>query len=60
MKRYLVFTGGVYYPLGGWDDFQGDYDTLEEAKARVKERHRNDWAQIIDTTTKQEVTDPTS
>ncbi len=32
MKRYLVFCYEQYYPGGGWCDFQGSYDTLEEAK----------------------------
>ena len=31
MKRYAVFVYEFYYPAGGWDDFRGDYDTLEEA-----------------------------
>lgn len=33
MKRYLVFSGNRYYPDGGWDDFQGSFDTAEEANA---------------------------
>jgi len=35
MKPYLLFYGMTYYPNGGWEDFQGSFDTLEEAKAAV-------------------------
>ena len=31
MKRFLVFGGDEYYPLGGMRDFQGEYDTEDEA-----------------------------
>lgn len=30
--RFLVFAGSNYYPCGGWSDFIGDSDTVEEAK----------------------------
>ena len=33
MKRFLAFAGSRYYPSGGWEDFIGDFDTLEEASA---------------------------
>ncbi len=40
MKRYLVFFYAFYYPLGGWNDFIGSVDTIEEARALVKkEQH---------------------
>ncbi|NET97629.1 hypothetical protein [Okeania sp. SIO1H2] len=32
MERYLLFMDNEYYPLGGWDDFQGGFATIEEAK----------------------------
>lgn len=28
---YLLFAGGTYYAAGGWLDFQGTFDTLEDA-----------------------------
>ena len=52
MKRYLVFVGSDYYPLGGWGDFVGDYNTLEEARLRALNK-KEDWYQIIDSTNKQ-------
>jgi len=31
MKRFLLFAGSDYYPLGGWNDLAGAYDTAQEA-----------------------------
>ena len=49
LKRFLVFDYLEYYPSGGWCDFEGSYDTIEEARA-----HRG-WRQIVDSTTSQVV-----
>jgi len=49
MKRFLRFEGYDYYPSGGWGDFVGDYDTLEEARA--VERQLWGWLHIVDTET---------
>ena len=46
-KRYMAFAGANYYPCGGWNDFIGFFDTVEEAK----EAARGDWRQVIDTET---------
>ncbi len=46
MKRFLVFAGDAYYPDGGMNDFQEDFDTLEEARsfeAKIKEKWKFDW-----------------
>jgi hypothetical protein len=46
MKRFLVFAGDAYYPEGGMNDFQEDFDTLEEAKsfeAKIKEEFKLLW-----------------
>jgi hypothetical protein len=37
MKRFLVFAGDCYYPNAGMDDFQEDFDTLEEARSFEEE-----------------------
>jgi len=50
MKRYLLFTGNDYYPDGGWGDFAGDFDTIEEIKYTEKYMVE-DWYQIVDTET---------
>lgn len=62
MKRYLVFIGDCYYPDGGMDDFEGDFDTLEEAKDFITEKANKEnfswkitWAHIWDTETKSQV-----
>ena len=47
MKRYLLFRGDQWYPLGGWDDFFGSYDTIEEAKAAGR-ACSHDWWHIVD------------
>lgn len=46
MKRFLVFAGDAYYPEGGMNDFQEDFDTLEEAKsfeAKIKQEFKSIW-----------------
>ena len=37
MKRYLVFAYDQFYPSGGWNDFVGAFDTLEEAESKGRE-----------------------
>lgn len=32
IKRYAVFIFSGYYPAGGWNDFYGFFDSIEEAK----------------------------
>lgn len=49
MKRFLVFAGETYYPMGGWADFQKDYDTFEEASNSFTELMKTeDWMHIVD------------
>ena len=51
MKRYLVFAGFQYYPVGGMKDFAGDFDDLDEAVAlmiaKMKE-YGMAWGQVWD------------
>ena len=50
MKRFLVFSGTDYYPGGGVEDFDTDFDTLEYAKMfQIDSGH--EWANILDTKT---------
>jgi len=49
MKRFLVFAGDCYYPEGGMNDFQDDFDTLEEARsfeAKIKKKLESDWGDL--------------
>lgn len=32
MKKFLLFGYDAYYPSGGWNDFEGSFDTIDEAK----------------------------
>ena len=59
MKRYLLFYGDNYYPSGGWGDFHGSFDTIQEAQQvflKTDSPWKPDWYQIVDTTTGKEVT----
>ena len=62
MKRFALFAGSNYYPSGGWADFEGSFDSVEEAQKFVfshDDEHRArygtpfplyDWAQAVDLT----------
>jgi hypothetical protein len=45
MKRYLLFCYSQYYPSGGWNDFEGSFDTIEDAQNAA----HGDWWHIVDT-----------
>jgi hypothetical protein len=55
MKRYLLFAGYQYYPDGGWEDFKGGFDTLQECSDAYVLWYSTGggsphgrWAQIVD------------
>jgi hypothetical protein len=49
VKRFVLFAGETYYPSGGWGDFNGSFDTIEEARAAESiAESGGDWTQIID------------
>lgn len=49
MKRFLLFAYDSHYPAGGWGDFMGSFDTLDEARAAYsKPERRPDWCQVVD------------
>ncbi len=60
LKRFLAFYGNDY-PIGGWNDFFGDFSSIEEAKDKIIKNHNeywktdqwenSSWAQIFDTQT---------
>lgn len=43
---YLLFSGDYYYPEGGYLDFTGLFDTLEEAQAAAT-TSPDHWYQIV-------------
>jgi len=59
-KPFALFAGFNYYPMGGWGDFQGVFDSIEEA-VRAESAKEGlaglswDWSHIIDLRTQQEV-----
>ena len=58
MKPYLLFYGSCYYACGGWADFKGEFDTIEEAHAAFVSADDDcmdstcQWSQIVCTKTK--------
>lgn len=53
MKRFMLFAHDDYYPSGGWADFKGDFDTVEEARAWIDSQdYRRDTYDLIDVNTK--------
>ncbi len=59
MKRYLLFSGSNFYPIGGWNDFQTSFDTIEEAEKHavtLREWCQHDWHHIVDSETQERVT----
>lgn len=54
MKRYLLFAGVGYYPYGGWKDYVGSYDSIEEATKGLAKRAMEQmtaWYHIVDSVT---------
>lgn len=54
MKRYFLFTGYHYYPAGGMDDCEGNFDTMTEcmqAFSNLVGPSGRDWWHVLDTHT---------
>jgi hypothetical protein len=48
VKDYLVFLGDNYYPWGGWEDFRGYFDSLEESLNYIKSQDAGyTWAHVV-------------
>ena len=53
---YLLFAGQIYYPLGGWNDYQGFYKdkiSLNKTIKKIKDKKEKnqDWLHVVDITT---------
>ena len=56
VKRFVRFDYTEYYPCGGWNDFTGSFDSLEEARnfvqkypdGRVVRSSKWDLGEIVD------------
>lgn len=52
MKKYIMFAGDAYYPRPGMVDYQGDFDSIEEALLySSQELSSLDWVQVVDHST---------
>jgi hypothetical protein len=49
MKRYFLFSGKLYHPRGGLNDFLGSFHTIKECELSIMLRSYNDWHQVYDT-----------
>jgi hypothetical protein len=53
-RRYWIFAGHNYYPMGGLDDLMATCDTVEEAETACEPWVRdpkNHWFRVYDTQT---------
>ena len=56
MKRYLLFAGEYYYPSGGWRDFWGAFDSVDDARKELDAQIGSyDWYHIVDTETMEQI-----
>jgi len=46
VKQYLVFKGQMHYPIGGVADFEGSYETIQEARSAASSVGEFQWAQV--------------
>ena len=54
MKRFLVFKWTEYAAWGGFNDLEGEFDTVEEARACLSESGESD-GHVVDTHTGEEI-----
>ena len=47
MKRYAVFAFNDYYPVGGWDDLLGWYESIEEARLGGQNFLEKSWRDVM-------------
>lgn len=57
LKRFLLFVGSTYYPEGGFEDFEGSFDSIADAAAYIKAKIATDpsewnsnyrWMDLVD------------
>lgn len=60
MKRFLLFTGVKQSHGGGWRNYDGDFDSAQEARRagdRISIIKQIAWMHVVDTDTKEVVLD---
>ena len=55
--KYMLFAYNVERPRGGWGDYMGLFDSVEEAEECHNEYEGDNKAQIVDATSLQKVKD---
>jgi len=49
-SKFLLFHGIKYEEMGGWGDFEGSFETLEECLQWVEDHHKHpdsQWIEIV-------------
>jgi hypothetical protein len=57
-RIYLLFTGALQYPTGGWYDFKGHFSTIEQAVNFLNKEvdiYEREWFQIVNIETREVV-----
>jgi hypothetical protein len=47
-RRFLMFATDSFYPAGGWGDFVGAFDALQDAQAEAKRHSDRDAIEVVD------------
>lgn len=49
-EKYKLFFGQTYYASGGYNDFEGIFDSIEGAKKFIENKYQEEydaWAHIV-------------
>ncbi len=48
-ESYLLFAGDIYYPMGGMEDFKGEFGSVGDARefAESGDTYGFQWVQIV-------------
>ena len=49
--RFIAFAGDDYYPQGGWNDFLGGFDSIQDAVEELARMQSVDWWHVVDVST---------
>ena len=43
MKQFLLFVGEAYYACGGFNDFNGDFESVDDCLEKINSLQECDW-----------------
>lgn len=49
-EKFLLFGGETFYPSGGWNDFKGYFNSIDEAKEFIENEYLSEtlaWSHIV-------------